>query len=517
MSRIVSVWLPHWPILRFLATQARKPSLEPVDPERPFVLSIDASGGPCIAALNAAAEAQGLTKGDRLADARARIDFLQVRSLDPEADHAALGRLALWATRYTPAVSSWREKYGADGFFLDVAGAAHLFGGEEVLLADLSRRLARFGFPARLAIADTAGAAWALSRFGSADAVLPSGQEAEALAPLPIEALRLSRDTRITLRRLGFKRVGALIDKARAPFAARFERELLLHLDQALGSASEPLVYIVPPPVYHSLRYLIEPIVMQEAIVAVAQRLMQDLVHALVRDGVGARVLRLALYRVDGDITLVDVGLSMATQNAAHVARLIDLKLDRIAGTIDPGLGFESIGLSVTTAEPLAPRQIDLVGFDEANQMERCAALVDRLKQRLGPRSVRQLEPVASHLPERAEMACVATGDTSAWPAPEAESLRPLLLLSRPEPADDVMALIPEGPPGRFRWRGAIHTVAKAQGPERISSEWWRDRVQQQARDYYLVEDQNGRRFWLYREGLCGHETARWFVHGQFA
>src|SRR5438270_13011950 len=77
MSRIVSVWLPRWPIVRFLAAQARNPSREPVDPDRPFVLAVDASGGPCIAALNAAAEAEGLAVGDRVADARAKAAMLQ--------------------------------------------------------------------------------------------------------------------------------------------------------------------------------------------------------------------------------------------------------------------------------------------------------------------------------------------------------------------------------------------------------------------------------------------------------
>src|SRR5215468_7608895 len=238
MPRIISVWLPRWPIRRFLAAQSS--TLTPVDPDRPFVLMVEAAGGPRIAALNEAAYAEGLAVRDLIADARAKVTTLQVRPADPAADDAALRRLALWATRYTPTVSPWGEENGADGFFLDIAGASHLFGGEEMLLADLISRLDRFGLPARLAIADTAGAAWALSRFHRDDvAILPSGQEAEALAPLPVAALRVSPDTSATLRRLGFKRIGSLIDKPRAPFAARFESELLTRLDQALGRAAE--------------------------------------------------------------------------------------------------------------------------------------------------------------------------------------------------------------------------------------------------------------------------------------
>jgi protein ImuB len=467
-----------------------------------------------------AAEAEGLAVQDLLADARAKVGGLQVHRADPAADDAALRRLALWATRYTPTVSPWDEANGADGFFLDVTGAAHLFGGEEMLLADLACRLDRFGLPGRLAIADTAGAAWALSRFHPASAViLPSGQEAEAIAPLPVAALRLSFDTCTTLRRLGFKHVGALIDKPRAPFAARFPADLLRRLDQALGRTAEPLPLIVPPPVYHSLRYLLEPIVTQEAIVAVATRLMKDLMHALVRDGAGARALRLALYRVDGEVTTLELGLAMPTRSETHVARLIELKLGRIAEAVEIGFGFEALGLAVTVAERLEPAQASLAGVSDGNDEEACAALVDRLRQRLGPRSVCRLKPVASHIPERAETPCVAIDEAPpAWPAPEEARPRPLLLLPQAEPAD-VIAMVPEGPPQRFRWRGAMHGVAHAQGPERIAGEWWRHRVPQPTRDYYLVEDEAGHRFWLYREGLYGRETdaARWFVHGLFA
>jgi len=569
MPRIVSVWLPRWPILRFLAAQVRNPpSREAVDPERPFVLAVTASGGPRIAALNAAAEADGLFAGDLVADARAKAGMLQVREVAPAADAAALRRLALWATRYTPAVALWEEDNGADGFFLDVTGAAHLFGGEQRLLADLAHRLGGFGLPAHLAAADTPGTAWALARYGEASSspsplagegrgggssdcgtgvpdlptptpdpspqgggeknYLPSGREADALAALPIEALRLAPETSTTLRRLGFKRVGALLDKPRAPFAARFATELLRRLDQALGRTSEPLAYVVSPPVYHSLRYLLEPIAAQEAIVAVATRLMKDLVHALVRDGVGARALRLSLYRVDGEVQAIEIGFAMPTRDASHVARLIDLKLERIAGTaeagmaeaeaFDAGFGFEALGLAVTVAERMDDRQAELAPAHDSGNAERYAALVDTLRQRLGPRSVKRLAPVASHVPERAEAASLAAAATPVWPAPDETRPRPLLLLPHAEPAD-VMAPVPDGPPCRFQWRGALYDVACAQGPERIAAEWWRHDTPEPTRDYYVVEDKAGHRFWLYREGLYERETAspRWFVHGLFA
>lgn len=457
---------------------------------------------------------------ESLADARAKAGELQVFPADPPADDAAMRRLAYWATRYTPLSSPWQGESGTDGFFLDVTGAVHLFGSEEKLLADLQKRLADFGLPSRVAITDTPGAGWAITHFHrSPKVVLPSGKETEALTPLPIAALRLSQETKRTLQRLGFKRIGMLIDKPRAPFAARFERELLLRLDRARGLLSEPLNYMAPPPSYRSLRHLMEPIVSQTAIVTVATRLMEDLVPALTRDCVGARSLRLDLYRVDGEVPSIDIGLSLPTCNPAHVARLINLKLERIVETIDAGFGFEAASLTVTATEAMQARQTEFVTtFDGCEKTERVAALVDSLRQRLGPKSVRQLKPVASHIPERAEARSAPTIAKDAWPKPDDGRPRPLLLLAKAEPAD-VIAAVPEGPPQRFRWRGKVHGVAHAQGPERIASEWWRHQSPRPTRDYYLVEDDRGRRFWLYREGLYGRSDGvrGWFVHGLFA
>ena len=118
----------------------------------------------------------GLGVGDQVADARAKAGVLQVLSADPAADHAALQPLALWATRYTPAVSPWGEDNGADGFFLDVTGPPISSAARRCCSPIFRAGSSHFGLPARLAVADTAGAAWALSRFHpSATVVLRSG------------------------------------------------------------------------------------------------------------------------------------------------------------------------------------------------------------------------------------------------------------------------------------------------------------------------------------------------------
>ena len=211
-------------------------------------------------------------------------------------------------------------------------------------------------------------------------------------------------------------------------------------------------------------------------LVAVATRLMRHLVHALERDGVGARALRLSLYRVDGEARTVDIGLTLPTRNIAHVARLLDLKLDRVNAAAEPGFGFEALGLAVTVAETMNARQEDLTsGLEDGDRTERVAGLIDNLRQRLGPASVRRFTPMASHIPERAEALATAAAESVAWPAADETRPRPLLLLPKAEPAS-VTALVPEGPPRSFSWRGVTYHVTGAQGPERIAGEWWRSR-----------------------------------------
>ena len=497
------------------------------DRDRPLALVAPGKGGARIVSLNRAARQGGLVEGELLSNARSKVLDLQSRAADPGADAAALRKLALWCLRYTPTAAPWDEQSGADGLFLDVTGCAHLFGGEAQLLADLEGRLRAFGLYPRTAIAGTAGASWAMARHGATDCrIVASGEEGSALENLPLAALRLSQATQTLMRRLGFKRIGEIVDQPRAPFAARFEPKFLRRLDQALGHAPEPLVPVVPPPAYHARAMFLEPILSQEHVLEAARRLLRELADALERDAVGARVLRLLLFRVvsetrfqhDSGVQSLDLGLAAPSRDPEHIARLIALRLDRLGDGLETEFGFEAAAVHVLAAEPLSERQ-ERLGMDEGSAPpEGLARLIDRLQQRLGSGAVCQLHPHQSHIPERAERIVSPSPrflrGEGQWG--EGTAPRPLLMLPRPEAAE-VVALIPEGPPRQFRWRGVLHQVAEAQGPERIAPEWWH-RTAEETRDYYVVEDAAGRRFWLYRAGLYGRSAAppQWFMHGVF-
>jgi protein ImuB len=539
MRRVMCLWLPHWPIDR------RHGSL-PHAPDRPFALSLSVGNHRLVTAVNAAAEELGIAPGLPLTDAHALHPALAVAEADPTGDVAALRRLADWCHRYSP----WTAPQSTDAILLDVTGCAHLRGGEASLARTLVGRLRRQGITGRAAIADTAGAAWAVARSGGAEsAVVPPGEGRAAVASLPIAALRLDPVQVVELERLGLRRIGDLYTLPRAALAARFGAGLVGRLDQTLGAAAEPLSPLPPKPARWVQRRFAEPIVTPEAIAAAMQELLECLCRALGKEMLGARRLVLSCYRVDGAVAQVTVGTARPTRDPSHLARLFAERL----GTIDPGLGIEDMVLTAMAVESLAAAQLRLANAaclppaagaagivpfpgdkTVARQVARAlltaegrdrdigdaavlAALVDRLANRLGLPSVGRLEPCQSHVPERAQRFVPAlTSPQGAWrPDPP----RPIRLLPRPEPVE-AMALMPDDPPILFRWRHLQHRVRRADGPERLCGEWWRGGKEAAAlRDYYRVEDETGRRFWLYRDGLFLPQKAppRWFLHGIFA
>ena len=477
-----------------------------------------------VVAIDRAAERRGVRIGASLSDARGGVPDLDVMEADDAADHALLEKIADWSDRYTPLVALDPP----NGLVLDISGCAHLFAGEggdgeAELLSDCLRRLSEQQFEARAAIASTIGAAWALAHYGEGGCA-PAGAEAEALADLSVAALRISAEDEALLDRLGLKRIGQLLGKPRAPLASRFGSHLVTRLDQMLGHLDEVLSPRRPPPHLSAERRFAEPVVDRDSLLKTVASLARTLAPALERSALGARFLEAAFFRIDGEVTRIGVGTASPLRAADSVAMLFSERLTALESEWDAGFGFDMVRLSVLRAEPLEAEQIDLSG--EGADGAGFARLVDRLGARLGPERVTRFVPADTHIPERAVVswplaASVALAPT--WPMREenveAPPARPLRLFARPERID-VMAAVPEGPPLRFRWRRMLVTVLRVEGPERIAPEWWRAEDDgRNTRDYFRVEDADGRRYWLFREGLYGRETARpgWYVHGLFA
>ncbi|GGF12160.1 protein ImuB [Aliidongia dinghuensis] len=526
---MLSLWLSNWAtdrVHRRRRFERSGASVEASPADRlPLVTVADLAGRRVLAAVDPAAALAGLTPGMSLADARARVPDLSLVDADPEGDALALARFADWCGRYSP----WTAVDGADGVWIDVTGSVPLFESEAALARDLVARAARLGFAARAAVADTPGAAWAVARYGAlAEGVrilMPGearpGEARGVLADLPVAGLRLAGEIVADLKRLGLKRIGDLYGMARAPLAPRFGEAVARRLDQALGLVEEPISPRQPTQPRLVRRVLAEPISTAEAIEHGLTQLMALLCRRLETEGLGARRIELACYRVDAQVERITIGTSEPSHAPAHLARLLAEKI----GTIAPGFGIELMQLEAHAVEAMAPRQ---QGLDARADQGAVAPLVDRLANRLGARNVLGLVPVDSHLPERAARLVSLLDGRSRQPGGKqpdwtSRQPRPIRLLAHPDPIE-VMAPVPDDPPLMFRWRRVPHRVRRAEGPERIALEWWHEPPigaegagTDGIRDYYRVEDEAGRRFWLYRRGLYRPEVPpAWFLHGFF-
>ncbi len=474
-----------------------------------------------LVALEPGAEALGLHPGQTLTDARALVPGLETLAREPGADAALLGAVADWCDRYTPLVAM----QGGDGLVLDITGCAHLFRGEAALAADIRARLTGQGLHLRLGLADTPGGASALARFAAAPiARAEPGPDAlkAALSPLPLSALRIDEGTATGLRRVGLKTVGCIADLPRAPLARRYGAELLRQLDRALGREEEAISPRRPVIDLTAEKRFFDPITHESDIARVIALLAEALVPMLEARGLGARALELCLFRVDGVVERLDVAAASPLRSAPRIAALFKERIAGLRHEIDAGFGFDLVRLGVRAADPFGGAQGDMITARAPEDSYQ--ALVDRLGARLGPDRVRVFAGADTHIPERAFATLPVTrarkdappnSPAGATPAPPLT--RPLWLLTRPEPVEAV-AEVPDGPPLRFRWRKAAYEITRAEGPERIACEWWRDGRGSQTRDYYRIEAREGHRFWMFRQGLYGRETTRprWYLHGVF-
>ena len=532
----LAIYLPRLSTDRLIrakrASDDRPGVREESEPFRPLVVYAKQQNAYLLTGVDARASKLGLKLAMSLADARAIQPNLEALEADPDADARTLDNIAAWCERFTPIV----VLDPPDGLFLDISGCGHLFGGEDALRAQISARLTAQGFANRTVLAPTPGAAWALARFGKTTAA--SADIVQTLAPLPVEALRLDEDAASLLHRVGLKTIGQLIAAPRSSFTARAGEQAMLRLDQALGRSPEALSPRRPPPPVFALRRFLEPLFTIEAMLEAAETLCADVIEKLDRRGAGARRAELHLFGVDGRDRVIAIGVSRPEREVKPLLRLFREKLDRAAENLNAEFGIEAARLDIVQLERIdaAPRTLVAADIAQAGA-EKIAALIDVVSARLGPQRVLRPKLADTHAPERAGLWKAALNTPplpcgegaggegrSNTQAPErlhatkpprdGVMRRPLSIFARPQPIE-TLATVPDGPPIRFRWRRVLREVARVEGPERISGDWLGGAP---TRDYYRVEDKQGRRYWLYREGLYGEsEAPRWFIHGLFA
>jgi protein ImuB len=475
--------------------------------------------------LDVEAKAKGLFIGQNLSDARAICPGLETREIDRGSIEHVFAEFADWHSNASPIVSVLTDQSAYGDLLIDITGVSHLFGDESQMLVRLVSRLTTLGFTVAGAIAPTIGAAWALAHYNPGEIV--DASISEALASLPVAALRLDENQVGMLIQLGLKRVGDLYARDRRALTARFGASLILRLDQALGDIEERLVPRLPLVDRYAERRFAEPIGLIDDVLATADDLAVRLAHMLEGEGIGAQTFHLFVYRTDHKVMTLSVNASRATRDAQHISRLFKHRAERLAGEYDPGFGIDMIRLAASSVSEVSSTQVG--AFEVRDGTEDLDRLYDRMTSRLGPLAVVRSKFVNTHIPEQAVKLepLVARTPDDPQALQDKRLTRPVRLLPSPELITVSLAEVPDGPPPSMIWRSVPYRFVKTSGPERIGAEWWtlpyapadkEDDGSSLTRDYFIAEDERGRRFWLFRQGLYEQGMVqRWYLHGFFA
>src|SRR6266702_2449740 len=393
--RILALWFPRLPADRLTRKNGGAPF------EAPLVVSGKNGNALHVHALDTRAARLGLYKGQPLANARAMAQPLKIVPADERADAALLDGIGGLCDRYTPLVSL----DSPDGLFLDITGAAHLFGGESIMLATVTDLIANQGFAVQGAIAGTSLAARALARY-ACRSIVPPGGEAEKIAPLPIAALDCDDKILRALRHAGLKSVGMVAERLHSELSERLGKSFVTRLKVMLGAQEQPLVPRRPLPDLMAEQRFAEPVVTEEAIAASLLSLAVSLSEILERQGRGVRHLLAAFFRADGKVERIAIKTGEALRDPSVMLRLLRQKLDALADPLDPGFGFDLIRLEALLAEETRPGTIS---FDsDENARQQIVFLIDRLSARFGEHRVQRFVPQDTHIPEASGVAVPA-------------------------------------------------------------------------------------------------------------
>jgi protein ImuB len=488
--------------LRYFKTDwhaCRQPALATL----PFVLYNFQRGKMVVTAANQAAEAYGIAQGSLVADAKALQPQLRCIEETPNFFAPKLAAFAAWCIGYAPVVALQAPL----GVVLDATGCAHLWGGEQAYLRHLSQRLLGLGYSSSMAIADTIGAAWALAHFKTGITITPSCQQASALATLPPAALRLEAATAERLHKLGFNTIQQLLQIPASALNRRFGAPLLRQIQLALGYINEHINPVDPPPQYQERLPCLEPISTAKGIGMALQRLLNTLCKRLSDAQTGLRTAIFKGFRIDGAVETIALRVTVATNNPAHLQRLFELK---IPGMMPAG----GIELFTIEAQDLGPAKAEQgLIWHKIGELTHpdTTALVDQLATKIGFNRIARYLPQAFFIPEMAQKNGPNLDQNPEMEWPNGGN-RPVLLLPKPKPIA-ASGAAPQSAPTLFNIDQHTHRVVKSDGPERLCTPWWRAEAQQ--RDYYHVEDENGSRYWLFKQSCPRGE--QWFLHGYCA
>ncbi len=497
-KRFVAIWFRHLTADWF---KRKQPELKDV----PFILASPERGRMVVKSVSQYAYEKGIYPGMVVADCRAIYPTLKIIDDIPGKAEQLLTAIAEWCLRFTPVAAIDLP----DSIILEVSGCAHLWGGEQPYMKDIVTRLEAFGYDVRISIADTIGAAWAMAHYGNKTSIVKPGQQSGAILQLTPAALRIDTAIVERLHKLGLYTIQSFIRMPRPALRRRFGQSLLVRLDQALGQEIETLNPFKPIEPYQERLPCLEPIRTATGIEIALRQLLEKLSKRLTNEERGLRTCIFKCYRIDGDIQQIGIGTNRASTNAEHLFKLFEIKI----GLLEPDLGFEVFVLEATKIEPISTAQDALWNTQGDQQKIAIAELLDKLASKISMDVIHRYLPAEHYWPERSVITATSLEEkpSTEW---RTDLPRPIQLLANPEPIE-VTVQIPDYPPMLFKYKGVLHQVKKADGPERIEQEWWIN--QGLYRDYYCIEDETGARYWLFRLGHYATGEPKWFIHGFFA
>jgi protein ImuB len=463
--------------------------------------------------------------------AEALSPHAHIEPFDATRDCKALYRLAVWFLKYSPLVGLDYELFSARstntlstvsplhyGIIVDLTGTERLHRDLREFATFIQKT---FSHSARVALAPTVGCAWALSRYGSSATwpmTTPSLHHiTQAIAPLPVQALRINEQCAQLLHDVGITVIGELASMPRRSLAQRFGKFLLYRLDQLCGSIEERLHTVTPPRHFASSRIFEPPLIHRGAIVIAIEHIFKELLQQLKQESKLAKYFSLTIRDTALQLSTKEFPLAAATSDQTHIAAIIQPIIDSMSffGEVrEISLKAKQIE-SATTQQKTFGASSD-VQAPEQEQRE----LMNAFSIRIGKDRVSLARLHHSYIPEHSfsyHSAITERDNKShnqiAEPlTPYSITERPSLLLERPEQITTI-AMLPDKPPSFLQWRGSHLKIIAGIGPERITPEWWQQNIQTgtfSERDYFKVQDDCGRWLWVYRE----QKTQEWFLHG---
>ena len=498
--RYVSIWFPHL-IINWM--QRNKPALT----NKAFVITKSVHGKMVVVAANGIAKDAGIVNGISLADASALAHDLLTFNEEPNKPQALLHGMAIWLIRYTPLAGVSLP----DGLILDISGCAHLWGGEANYVASIRKRFEDFGYYTRIAVADTIAATWGIVRYSKEDVnIIPIGEQTNALLPFPVAALQLDAETMQRLVKLGLSKISNIINIKPATLRRRFGSELLHKLGLALGNEEDFFEPVIPAIAYRQILPCMSVVLDAQGIQTALKILLQKICTQLGLAQKGLRTAIFTCHKSDRKVCSLQIQTHRASNNSQHLFKLFEDKIS----SLSPEPGIELFVLEATTTEALTAQQDQFFQIDHSSNTAAVALLLDRIGGKIGNQNIYRFQQSEDYWPERsfkpANILDPFTENTQISTKP-----RPIQLLTKPA-SIAVTAPVPDYPPMNFRYKGKLHKIMKADGPERIEQVWW---IQEGAhRDYYVVEDEEGLRYWLFRLGHYNSNSSyQWFLHGFFA